>query len=271
MSLNAGDQQSAVVSQSVATPPSVIVRDIYSNVVPNTSIRFNVVSGSGQLTGSTATTNASGIASASWRMGQLVGTNAIQATSSLSGSPISFFATGTVAAAATMSINAGNQQNATVSQSVATPLSVIVRDNYTNVVPNTNIRFNVVSGSGQLTGSTAVTNITTGIASASWRMGSLVGVNAVQATASLAGSPLSFFATGTVAAAATLSLSAGNGQTASVSTAVSVAPAVLVRDNYLNPVSSTPINLLLRRIRYCYQSNIIPMPQHIASTNSWIH
>lgn len=244
MSLNAGNQQSAVVSQSLATPISVIVTDIYGNPVSGQAIRFNIVSGSGQLTGSNATTNISGIASASWRMGSIVGVNAVQATSSLSGSPVSFFATGTVAAAATMSINAGNQQSATVSQSVATPPSVIVRDNYTNVVSGVPIRFLVVSGSGLLTGSSAVTN-TSGIASASWRLGAVAGVNAVQATASLFGSRLSFFATGTAAAASTIALSAGNGQTASVSTAVATPPTVIVRDAFSNPVSGVDVKYIV--------------------------
>ena len=62
MALNAGNGQTATVNTAVATAPSVIVYDAYNNPVPNVIVTFAVASGGGSVTGASATTNASGIA-----------------------------------------------------------------------------------------------------------------------------------------------------------------------------------------------------------------
>src|SRR5258706_4935771 len=82
------------------------------------------------------TTNVSGIAAVtSWTLGTTVGTNTLTATSSgLTGSPVTFTATGTTGAAAALALNAGNKQPATVGTALPTPPSVIVRGQFTNPV-----------------------------------------------------------------------------------------------------------------------------------------
>ena len=61
------------------------------------SVTFAVASGGGSVTGLTAMTNASGIATVGrWTLGTSAGANSLTATSAgLSGSPVTFSATGT--------------------------------------------------------------------------------------------------------------------------------------------------------------------------------
>jgi hypothetical protein len=95
---NGGSAQTATVGTAVGTAPSVIVKDAGGNPVAGTSVTFAVASGGGAITGASATTNASGIAAVgSWTLGTVAGANTLTATAGgLSGSPVTFTATGSV-------------------------------------------------------------------------------------------------------------------------------------------------------------------------------
>jgi hypothetical protein len=82
----------------VATAPSVLVRDINNNPVAGVSVTFAVASGGGTVVPTTAlTTDVNGIAQVtSWTLGTTAGANTLTATATgLSGSPVTFTATGT--------------------------------------------------------------------------------------------------------------------------------------------------------------------------------
>ena len=84
-----------------------------------------------------------------WTLGTTAGTNTLTATSSgLTGSPLTFTATGTAGAATQIAINGGNNQTATIGTSVATAPSVIVRDALTNPVSGVSVTFAVETGGG---------------------------------------------------------------------------------------------------------------------------
>lgn len=97
ISANAGDGQSAQAGNAVATPPSVLVVDGRSNPVPGVTVTFAIGSGGGSATGTSAVTNASGIATVgSWTLGGSAGSNTLTATvTGLTGSPVTFTATAT--------------------------------------------------------------------------------------------------------------------------------------------------------------------------------
>ena len=95
----AGDAQSALVGTAVAIAPQVKVTDAFSTAVSGVSVTFAVASGGGSITGATATTNSSGLASVgSWTLGTTAGTNTLMATVA-SLTPVTFTATGTAAVA----------------------------------------------------------------------------------------------------------------------------------------------------------------------------
>lgn len=81
VAVNAGDGQIAEPGQSLATQPSVIVRSANGTAVPNVSVTFVVDSGGGSIASTSASTNASGIATAgSWTLGSAEGPQVLVAT-----------------------------------------------------------------------------------------------------------------------------------------------------------------------------------------------
>ena len=220
---HAGDGQSAAVGTAVSTPPSVLVTDAYGNPVAGVSVTFAVTAGGGALTGpATVTTDASGIATVGgWTLGPAAGpdANTLQATSTgLSGSPVSFTATGTAGPATTIAAHAGDGQSAAVGTAVSTPPSVLVTDAYGNPVAGVSVTFAVTAGGGALTGPATVTTDASGIATVGgWTLGPAAGpdANTLQATSTgLSGSPVSFTATGTAGPATQLLVNAPDTATA---------------------------------------------------------
>ena len=244
IAINAGDGQSATVGTAVAIPPSVIVRDQFNNPVAGVSVTFAVASGGGTVDPTTAvTTGADGIAAVtSWTLGATAGTNTLTATSSgLTGSPVTFTATAT--STGSIAMNAGDGQSATVGTAVAVPPSVIVRDGFDQAAAGVPVTFAVASGGGAVEPTTEVTTDANGIAAVtSWTLGATAGTNTLTASADdRSGSPVTFTATGTAGAASAMTINAGDGQSAAVGTAVAIAPSVIVRDQFNNPVAGVPV------------------------------
>jgi hypothetical protein len=79
IAVSGGNNQTAPAFVAVLTPPSVVVRDQFNNPVLNENITFQP-SANGSVTGGTAFTNASGIATVgSWTMGVVPGTQQLNA------------------------------------------------------------------------------------------------------------------------------------------------------------------------------------------------
>ncbi len=91
-----GDGQTAEAGSAVATPPSVVVRDPFSNPMPGFPVTFAAVSGGGSVAGAGPSTDASGVAAiGAWNLGAIPGANTLTASgANLTGSPLSFTATG---------------------------------------------------------------------------------------------------------------------------------------------------------------------------------
>lgn len=78
---SAGNNQTAGAGTAVAIAPAVRVNDALGNPVAGVVVTFTVSSGGGTASGTTATSNASGIATVgSWVMGALTGTNTLTAS-----------------------------------------------------------------------------------------------------------------------------------------------------------------------------------------------
>lgn len=197
---NSGDGQTALINSGVPTLPAVRVVDAAGIGVPGFAVTFTVTAGDGSITGGDAVTNVNGFASVgSWLLGPNPGPNTLTATAgTLSGSPITFNATGIAPAPVAIAISAGNQQTANSGTQVPIKPAVIVTDAQGRGVPGVNVVFSIGSGSGSITGASTFTN-TSGVATVgSWTLG--IGENSLLATApGLAGSPVTFVAVGTVA------------------------------------------------------------------------
>jgi hypothetical protein len=240
MTKNGGDNQSAAAGSPVAVPPSVLVKDANGNPASGVSVTFAVASGGGSVTGATALTNTSGVATVGgWTLGTVVGANVLTATSG-SLTAVSFTATSTAGAAASLAKNGGDNQAAAAGSSVPVPPSVIVKDANGNPIAGVSVTFAITSGGGSVTGATASTNAA-GIATVgSWTLGPSAGPNTLSASsASLAS--VSFTATATAGAAASITKNGGDNQTAVVGTAVAIQPSVLVKDANGNPTPGVTV------------------------------
>ena len=247
IAIQAGDGQAAQVGTPVTTAPSVLVTDQFGNPVSGVAVTFAVASGGGSVAGGAATTGSNGIAAVtSWTMGTGVGTNTLTATAGgLTGSPRTFTATATVGAALQITISAGNGQSATVAQAVATDPAVMVTDQFANPVSGAAVTFAMTAGGGSVTGATPTTNAS-GIATVgSWTLGTVATApatanNTLQATVAGGGS-VNFSATANPGAVSSVTVSAGDGQSARPATAVSTAPSVRVRDAFGNDVCGAAV------------------------------
>lgn len=197
----AGDAQSATVGQAVANAPSVKVANQDAQPVAGVSVTFSVTGGGGQVTGATATTNSSGVATAGgWTLGTTPGSNTLSASASgVSGSPQTFTATATVGPPATLTKEPGGDNQATTpSTAVTVKPAVKVVDEFSNPVSGVSVTFAVASGGGSITGG-ATTTGADGIATVgSWTLGASEGANTLTATATgsgITGNPATFTAT----------------------------------------------------------------------------
>ena len=140
-----------------------------------------------------------------------------------------------------LAIQDGNNQSVPVGQVVAVPPSVRVTNGSGTGVSGVTITFAVASGGGSLTGGTQTTNAQGVAAVGSWAVGTTPGANTLTATIQGASSSVTFTATAAAGAPAALEKQTGDGQTATVKTAVAVKPSVRVRDQHGNPVASATV------------------------------
>jgi hypothetical protein len=241
---NSPTSQTATAGTAVSAPPSVLVKDGNGNPVAGVVVTFTPATGSGTVTGGSQTTNGNGVATVgSWTLSATAGSNTLTATSgSLSGSPVTFTAQGTAGAATTIAANSPTSQTATAGTAVSAPPSVLVKDANGNPVAGAAVTFTPATGSGTVTGGSQTTN-GNGVATVgSWTLSATAGSNTLTATSgSLAGSPVTFTATGTAGAAATIAANSPTSQSAPAGTAVSAPPSVLVKDANGNPVPGVAV------------------------------
>src|SRR5205823_1489841 len=200
--------------------------------------------GNGTITGASQTTNASGVATVgSWTLSATAGPDTLTATSTgLSGSPVTFSATGTAGTAATIAANSATSQSATAGTAVSTPPSVMVKDANGNPVAQVAVTFAVAPGNGTITGASQTTNAGGAAAGTSGTMRARVGSNALTANSTgLSGSPVTFTARATAGPAPPSSPTRRSSDLATAGTAVSTPPSVMVKDANGNPVAQVAV------------------------------
>lgn len=202
LKLSAGDQQSAVAGTAVGIAPAVLVTDQAGNPIANVTVGFQVTAGGGTIAGpAQVVTGANGIATVGgWTLGTTAGRNTLTATSAgLTGSPLTFGATGLVGAPTRLVEVAGNGQRGARGTALPIPPEVEVRDANGNGAAGVAVTFTVTAGGGSMDGIGSVTTLTNqaGRASVGWILGPTAGANELRATAlGLSGSPVRFSATG---------------------------------------------------------------------------
>jgi hypothetical protein len=164
IAVNAGNGQTATVNTAVTTPLSVLVRDVNLNPVAGVSVTFAVAGGGGSiLPVAPVVTNASGIAAlTSWTLGTVAGANSVTATAAgLTGSPLTFTATGNAGAATQLVIQ--TQPSAAAQSGVAFAVQPAVRlgDAFGNLVNTggTVLTAALATGTGTLGGTLTASTV----------------------------------------------------------------------------------------------------------------
>lgn len=110
IAINAGSGQTTTAGTDVPIDPSVKLSDANNNPVAGVAVTFVVATGGGSATSVNATTDASGIATVgSWTLGTTAGANTMTVTMpGLTGSPITFTATGIAGVATKYLVTSSN-------------------------------------------------------------------------------------------------------------------------------------------------------------------
>lgn len=215
----------------------------------------------GTSSGTVATVSVTGVVTA-----QSVGSATITAT------------IGTVSGQATVTVTQvptdlfkfdGDAQSAPVGTALGVPLIVRVLDAAARPVAGVTVGFAATTGGGSV-GSPSTVSDAQGLVSSTWTMGLTTG--AVTATASAASvTALVFNATALAAPPDTIIKQGTDGQNVPAGTAVTPAPAVLLRDQFDNPVSGIAVTFAITQGGgQLTGATVFSNSSGIATVGSWI-
>jgi hypothetical protein len=240
-----GNEQTGVVATRLTEPVAVRVMDAHGNAVAGIAVSFVPEGGSDAVVSSVSSTDANGMATATWTAGTRSGLQRLVARADGAGEVLFEAVVGPGSAAGPVVID-GAGQSAQVTRAVSASPSVRVVDGWGNGVPGIDVRFDVASGGGTLmagvdTGPTVVVRSDlSGTATLdSWTLGSHSGTNAVRATA--AGESVMFNATAHAGPVTRVTVHDGDAQSAVIGAAVPAPPAVLVEDAHGNPAEGVEV------------------------------
>jgi adhesin/invasin len=202
LAITDGNGQTGFVTAPVGTDLQVSLTDANGLAVVGSPVVWTITGGGGTLSGDnvttdTVTTDAYGVSTVSWTLGNTPGAQSVSAAV-----PGSTTLTGSFTATAvmpTVAIKSGNNQTAAAKDTVTDPLAVLVTDANGDPVENVRVDFAIASGGGFLGDSVQTLSAVTddkGIASAVWVLGPTVGTQTVTAKVG-SGTPLTFTAIAT--------------------------------------------------------------------------
>ena len=145
------------------------------------------------------------------------------------------------AAAPTLSVNAGDNQHATVNTSVLIAPSVLVSSAPgVGAGPGVTVTFTVASGGGSITGCTATTDANSSATLGTWTLGIFTGTNSLSVTSG-ASAALTFTANAAPDVPARAFIVSGNNQSALAGSNATVAVCVRVKDQFGNLIAGVPV------------------------------
>ena len=246
-----GNNQTAIVNNTIVNPLICFVSDTYGNPITGQSVSFAVSSFPTGATGynvnpASVSTDSNGHASTYLRVGSLGGVYVAQASSlnasnnPLTGSPVSFNITATQPTVLVQVSGQTPEQNATVGTALTNPFVVELEDINAAAVPGQPVTFSILTiplgATGQVLSTTSATTDINGQVSTTLTMGNTAGAYTVMASYSGVSPALTANFTA-LAVASTPYKVVLSGPTAVNAGAPSSAFAVTVEDIYNNPSS----------------------------------
>ncbi len=239
---NAGNHESAPAGTAVATPPTVVVRDVSNNPVAGVAVTFAVPGTSnGSLTSPSQITNGGGIARVGgWTLSTTPKPDTMTAVSTgLTGSPVTFVDTAKVGAPAQITKFSGDVVGPV---NTTTVHDVLLTDATNNPVPGVTVTW-VARGGGSVSPTTSSTDAG-GHAQATRTLGLTPGSETTTAKATLTGGldSVTFNITAQVGGATRMTANGGDAQTDTVGQTLPTPLSVRVTDDLNNPVSNVTIS-----------------------------
>jgi plastocyanin len=196
-----GDAQAGTVATALANPLRVLVT-LSGAPVAGDTVTWGATGTGASVAPVKAVTDASGIATTTWTLGQTAGVQSATATlAAASGSPVSFSAVANAGAATQLAVAAGDGQTGSPNAALATQLAAKVSDQFGNGVAGVAVTWQVTGGTGGVNPTSGSTD-GSGLAKTTLTLGATNGPVTITATSvGLAGSPATFHATIASAAA----------------------------------------------------------------------
>jgi Bacterial Ig domain/Bacterial Ig-like domain (group 1) len=239
-----GNDQVGPVGAALAAPVRVRVLDTQDEPVGNHAVNFGIASGGGSVEPATATTDANGLATATWTLGPGAGAQKLRAHTTQGGSgsllEVEFSATGVAGSGSVLVGVRGDDQTGPVNSALGDSLVVRATDALGNPVANVNVTWSVTGG-GSISPVTVVTG-TDGLAAAERVLGPTAGAQSAQAMVDgFFGSPVVFSHTAQPANPTALVLVSGDNQSAPAGFEVALDLVVRLEDPDQNGIGGRPI------------------------------
>lgn len=233
-----GDSQTSQVGATLGTPITVTVLS-GSSPMAGATVAFATTAEGGAVTPATVTTSQTGVATTTWQLGTMAGTQTLTAT--VTGvPPVTFTATALTGPPTAVVPVSGSNQTETIGKPLPQTLVARVTDGFGNPVASQAVTFVVTLGGGSLTGATQVSDADGRATLAGWTLGLLPGFQRVEARVAGA-NPAIFIAIANPVPPASFLPVAGNNASVNAGTLVPVVPTIEARDSTGQPQPGVPV------------------------------
>ena len=233
-----GSEQSGVIGANLSQPLRVRAVDQDGNGASGVVVTWEVIAGGGTVTPAQSTTDQSGEAIATLRLGTAAGQNTVIASISEEVF-VTFTATALTSPPTRIIAASGNNQSGIVGNPLTQAVVVRVTDDLNNPKPGVTVAFAVASGGGSLSATSAQTDAN-GNASVTWTLGPVTGSQTIVATVSGL-TPLTLNATALAEPAAAVVVVSGNNQTGEPGSTLLSPLVARVVDRFGNPVAGATV------------------------------
>jgi hypothetical protein len=235
IAVQSGDGQVDTTGRTLPLPFTVYVSDAYNNPVAGQTVLFTLITASGTFSADSVVTDAAGLASTNYTLGNTPGLEDVRATLKGTSAFIDFFATTVSGAPALIAKILGDVQTDTVLSTLTDSLVVELRDAASTPIPSTWIYWQTagatVSADSTLTGAD-------GRAAVSVTFGN-VAIPIIVLARNVDTTLAAVFTLHATAGAPTqITTVAGNGQTGAINDTLPIDFSVLLQDAYNNPAQA---------------------------------